>query len=123
MKKYILVFILTFSVSLTAFSQGSVDIMVENPRVVTVGGFDYFYFDLATERRVNIYLEVPDNNDFDLELYGENKLLWSHSSDPLQGENEAISLVLRPRRYYMRVIRSFPTEKPDKGAYYTLNLD
>ncbi len=85
--------------------------------------FDYYYFDLTSERRVTIDLEVPENNDFDLELYGQNKLLWGSSQTPLNGTDEMISLVLQPRRWFIRVLRAFPTEKPDKGAYYTLKLD
>jgi N-acetylneuraminic acid mutarotase len=85
--------------------------------------FDFYTFNLPQDGRVNIYLDVPDDNNFDLELYGQNKLLWGSSKSPKNGDNEEISLLLPRRRYYIRVSRAFPTEKPDKGAYYTLTLN
>ena len=85
--------------------------------------FDFYSFDVTSVRRVNIDLEVPNNNNFDLELYGQNKLLWGSSTDPRNGDDEHISLVLQPRRYYIKVERAFPPEKPDINAYYTLRLN
>jgi hypothetical protein len=84
--------------------------------------FDYYTFLLQSTTDVEIKLEVPDDNDFDLFLYGENKLLWGSSAQPLTGEDESIKLRLEPRRYYVVVQRSFPTAQPDKGAHYKLVL-
>lgn len=85
--------------------------------------FDFFTFNLTEERRVTIDLEVPDNNDFNLDLYGQNKLLWGSSRDSRQGDDEHITMFLQPRRYFIKVSRAYPTSQPDKGAFYTLRLN
>ena len=87
--------------------------------------FDYYTFELTSPRQVNIQLEVPENNNFDLELYGQNKLLRGSATNPRQGEagNEFLSIFLPPLRYYVVVKRSFPTGQPDKNAYYTLKVN
>lgn len=89
--------------------------------------YDFYTFDLTGPRRVTIDLEVPENNDFNLDLYGQNKLLWGSSRNPRQGIDEHISLFLQPnqppRRYYIMVSRAYPTSQPDKGASYTLKLN
>ena len=84
---------------------------------------DFYTFTLNPARPVNIHLDVPKNNDFDLFLYGQNKLLWGSSSHPFTGAEENISIVLPANRYYIAVTRVVPTGQPDKGAYYTLRLD
>jgi hypothetical protein len=82
--------------------------------------FDFYFFDLPAGRRVNILLEVPDDNDFDLAVYDANKFLFAESATPFNEVNEFLSVGLFPPRNYVVVTRAFPTEKPDKGAYYTL---
>ncbi len=87
--------------------------------------FDYYTFELTSPRQVTIQLEVPENNNFDLELYGQNKLLRGSATNPRQGEagNEYLSIFLPRLRYYVVVKRSFPTGQPDKNAYYTLKVN
>ena len=88
--------------------------------------FDYYTFELQSTMDVQIKLEVPDKNDFDLFLYGGNKLLWDSSAQPFNGADELIPengyLRLEPRRYFVVVKRSSPSGQPDKGAYYKLVL-
>ena len=85
--------------------------------------YDFYTFNLTRTQRVTIDLEVPEDNNFDLFLYGENKLLWGQSAQPFNGEDERIrDLQLEPRRYYIMVKRSFPTERPDQGAAYRISL-
>lgn len=83
--------------------------------------FDYYTFELQSTMDVEIKLEVPSGNDFDLFLYGQNKLEWNQSTN-LQGIDEYIKMRLEPRRYFVVVKRSFPTGQPDKSAYYKLVL-
>jgi hypothetical protein len=84
---------------------------------------DFYYFDLNPGRRINIHLDVPNNNNFDLFFYGKNKLLWGSSTNPFNGEDESISTVRSADRYYIAVTRVTPSGQPDNGAYYTLRLD
>jgi N-acetylneuraminic acid mutarotase len=84
---------------------------------------DFYYFDLNPGRRINIQLDVPSNNNFDLYLYGKNKLQWSSSTNSLNGQDESISIVRSTDRYYIAVTRVFPSGQPDTGAYYTLRLN
>jgi hypothetical protein len=90
--------------------------------------YDYYYFDLTAPTSIRINLHVPDDNDFDLLLYGQNKTLRGESITPFNGVDESIPgiedqfLRLEPRRYYIVVQRSYPASQPDKGAYYTLEL-
>ncbi len=82
--------------------------------------YDFFTFSVPSPQRVSLTLEVPEGNNFDLYLWGENKLLWGSSTSNLNGEDESIQLELQPRRYFVEVRRVRPTEAPDKGAYYKL---
>jgi hypothetical protein len=82
--------------------------------------FDFYYFDLPADHRVNIQLQVPDDNDFDLAVYDTNKFLFAEKATPWNDADEFLSVGLFPPRNYVVVTRSFPTEQPDKGAYYTL---
>jgi hypothetical protein len=89
--------------------------------------FDVYTFNLNAPTNVQIQLQVPDNNDFDLFLYGQNKLLWDSSTNPFNGQDEFIPrqdhfLRLEARRYYVVVERKFPTAQPDKGDYYQITL-
>jgi N-acetylneuraminic acid mutarotase len=89
--------------------------------------YDFYTFVLDTATDVQIKLAVPDNNNFDLYLYGQNKLQWASSSNPFTGEDEYIPgendfLRLEPRRYYVMVKREFPTAQPDKSDYYQITL-
>ena len=89
--------------------------------------YDFHTFVLNTTTDVQIELAVPDGNNFDLYLYGQNKMEWSSSTSPWQGEDEFIPnnssyLRLGARRYYILVKREFPTSQPDKSAYYHLTL-
>ncbi len=84
--------------------------------------YDFYTFELQSTTQVEINLDVPADNDFDLYLYGQNKLLWGSSAAPLNGADESISILLEPRRYYVVVKRSFPTAQPDKGAAYRVVL-
>lgn len=89
--------------------------------------YDFFTFQLNAITDIQIKLEVPNNNNFDLFLYGQNKLLWSSSTSPFNGEDEYIPkqddfLRLEPRRYYVMVQRTFPTERPDNDADYRITL-
>jgi N-acetylneuraminic acid mutarotase len=89
--------------------------------------YDFYTFALDNLTDVQIKLAVPDGNDFDLYLYGQNKLLWSSSVTPFNGADEYIPrqnefLRLEPRRYYVMVKRSFPTAQPDKSDYYQITL-
>jgi hypothetical protein len=65
---------------------------------------------------------VPDNNDFDVAVYGQNKLLWGVADSPFQGRDEVLTLNLPPRRYYVMVTRKFPTEKPDPNGIFQITL-
>jgi hypothetical protein len=82
--------------------------------------FDFFTFTLTTDTSVKIELKVPDNNDFDLFLYGDNKLEWASSTQPFTGRDEQFEIGLTPRRYFIMVERSQPQGSPDKGANYEL---
>jgi hypothetical protein len=82
--------------------------------------YDFFSFSIPTTQNIRIQLEVPNDNDFDLFLYGHNKLEWGRSAAPFNGEDELIEVSLEPRRYYVMVKRSFPTAQPDQGARYSL---
>ncbi|MFN2276084.1 MAG: hypothetical protein ACK2UR_00585 [Candidatus Promineifilaceae bacterium] len=90
--------------------------------------YDFYYFDLAAPTSIRINLEVPDDNDFDLLLYGQNKTLRGESITPFNGDDESIPginnqfLRLEPRRYYVVVQRAFPAGQPDKSAYYKIEL-
>jgi hypothetical protein len=94
--------------------------------------YDFYTFVLDTVTDVQIKLAVPDGNNFDLYLYGQNKLEWGSSTNPFNGENEYIPseqnsehsefLRLGPRRYYIMVKREFPTAQPDKSDYYQITL-
>lgn len=84
--------------------------------------FDIYYFDLPQERRVNVWLEVPDNANFDLALYGQNKLLWGQSANPFNGDDERIVSTLPPRRYFIVVQRRFPSGMPDPGQVYRVRV-
>lgn len=83
---------------------------------------DYYTFELSSTTDVTVKLDVPSDNDFDLFLYGRNKLLWASSAEPFNGQDESIELRLEPRRYFVVVKRAFPTGQPDKGAYYQIEL-
>ncbi len=85
--------------------------------------YDFYTFEIHEPRTVNISLDVPNNNDFDLTLYGVNKLLWGQSATPLNGADENINLNLGARRYYIGVSRAFPTGQPDKNANYTILIE
>ena len=86
--------------------------------------FDDFYtFFLPVNQAVNITLDVPANNDFDLRVYDANKFIWANSSQPFNGVDEVVNQNLGRRQYYIRVSRAFPTGQPDKNAYYTLKLE
>ncbi|NCF66615.1 MAG: hypothetical protein GWP61_11615 [Chloroflexi bacterium] len=82
--------------------------------------FDFYYFNLPADGRVKVNLEVPDDNNFDLAVYDANKDLFSESSNPRNDANECLEVGLFPPRNYIVVSRAFPTESPDKGAYYTV---
>ncbi len=84
--------------------------------------YDFFYFDLPSQQRVQINLQVPEGNNFDLYLYGQNKLLWGSSTQPFNDQDETLDLVLPSRRYYVLVERVFPTENPDRDAIYTIGV-
>jgi N-acetylneuraminic acid mutarotase len=84
--------------------------------------YDFFTFDLPSQQRIQIKLEVPDGNNFDLYLYGANKLQWGASTIPFNDQDELIDLVLEPRRYYVMVKRVFPTEKPDQNGVYRITV-
>jgi hypothetical protein len=82
--------------------------------------YDFFSFSITEPQDIRIELEVPDGNNFDLYLFGHNKLEWAASTSALQGEDELIALRLDPRRYFVLVERKFPTGSPDRSAEYDL---
>ncbi len=82
--------------------------------------FDFFTFSLTANRRVQIDLEVPEDNNFDLFVYGGNKLLWAESASAFTGRDESIDQVFQPGQYYVVVMRAAPTDQPDRSAVYKL---
>jgi len=50
MRKYIILIVLSTIFTYTGFSQGTVDIMVENPRIIDIAGTDYFYADIYAKK-------------------------------------------------------------------------
>lgn len=86
--------------------------------------FDVYTFEIFSSRSVNIQLQVPNDNDFDVFLYGRNKTLWGESINPRQGKDQELIINNLPaNRYYIVVSRVFPTGQPDKNAYYTLTIN
>ena len=86
--------------------------------------FDVYTFEILSPYSIQVRLIVPDDNNFDVAVYGRQKTQWGHSFDPRNGHDEEITLNnLPPNRYYVVVSRVFPTGQPDKGAYYTLGVE
>jgi hypothetical protein len=94
--------------------------------------YDFYTFVLNEPTDIQIKLAVPDGNNFDLYLYGQNKLEWASSTSAFNGEDEYIPveqnsentnfLRLAPRRYYVMVKREFPAAQPNKSDYYQITL-
>ncbi|HEX6383162.1 MAG TPA: pre-peptidase C-terminal domain-containing protein [Anaerolineae bacterium] len=80
--------------------------------------FDVYYFDLGSPTAVTASLtKIPLGSNYDLALYGSNKVLWGKSTNP-GNLNEAIGLILNPGRYYVMVKRVFPAAgDPDPANY------
>ena len=86
--------------------------------------FDVYTFEILSSRSINVQLAVPDDNNFDVAVYGRNKTQWGQSVNPRQGVDESLTINnLPPNRYYVVVTRVFPTGQPDKSAYYTITVN
>lgn len=85
--------------------------------------FDVYTFEIQSSRSIQVTLIVPDDNNFDVLVYGRQKTKWGEGVNPRNGVDEQFSINnLPPNRYYVVVVRAFPTGQPDKGAYYTLGV-
>lgn len=84
--------------------------------------YDFYFFDIRAQTEVTLSLEVPDESNFDLYVYGQNKLLWGESTRPFLGEDEQLILNLPPRRYFIMVKRLFPTGRPNPEQVYRLTI-
>jgi N-acetylneuraminic acid mutarotase len=83
--------------------------------------FDVYTFEIFSSRSINIHLDVPNNNNFDVAVFGRNKTQWGESVNPRQGQDEELTINnLPPNRYYIVVSRVYPTRQPDLNAYYTI---
>ncbi|MCA9934504.1 MAG: pre-peptidase C-terminal domain-containing protein [Ardenticatenaceae bacterium] len=83
--------------------------------------FDTYYFDLTSNRGVTIRLsDIPYNNgdpsNYDLALYGANKLLLDVSQNP-SNLDETITRNLTAGRYYVVVKRIYSGWPPDNTSY------
>ena len=87
----------------------------------TADYFDTYYFDLTSNRSVTVRLSnIPVNgttpSNYDLALYGANKLLLDVSQNP-SNLDETITRNLTAGRYYVVVERIYPAGDPDTSPY------
>ncbi len=86
--------------------------------------FDVYTFEIQSPYSIQVRLIVPEDNNFDVEVYGRQKTKWGPvTNSPKNGVDEEFVINnLPPNRYYVVVSRKFPTGQPDKGAYYTISV-
>jgi N-acetylneuraminic acid mutarotase len=80
--------------------------------------YDFFYFDLPTASAVTVQLQgIPSGSNYDLYVFGSQKLLWGSSVNP-GNLGETVSLgSLAPGRYYVLVQRLYG---PSEGSGYQI---
>lgn len=84
---------------------------------------DVFYVDIPSFRQVRFRLtQIPDNSNFDIAIYGYNKLLWGRGQN-LNGQDEDVTLPLPPGRYFIMVTREFPLGEPDTDVFYKVKVE
>ncbi len=77
--------------------------------------YDFYYFDLNEFSGLSVQLNtIPSGSNYDLYVFGNNKLLWGSSVNP-GNLNEAVNLSLSPGRYYVLVQR---LHGPSENSWY-----
>ena len=84
---------------------------------------DVFFIDVPSLRSVRFRLtQIPDQSNFDIAIYDENKLLWGQGQN-LSGQDEDVSLTLPAGRYYIMVTRKFPLGDPNPDVFYKVKAE
>ena len=85
--------------------------------------YDVYTFELTETAQVTLRLfNMANDVNYDMYLYGQNKLLWASGNNPFTGQDEEIVISLAPRRYYVVVQRLLPVITPDPADHYAISV-